>query len=129
MSGPVSGSGRKTIGGVRVRGMRLLVLVFGFGASSLAIGPAQPPRRPTLVVWLIPSEPAMPSAGIGGLNGGNDCEAEATPTGTLRERIEEEIERFNVVRSRTRVTVINTQEPFKAQLIDWSPEMAVPNWV
>jgi len=109
-----------------VRGKRFLILLFGFAASSLVYASAQPAGRSSLVVWLIPSEPATPSAGIGKTN---DCGPEATPTSTLPERIQEEIERFNEARSRTRVTVVNTQEPFKAQLIDWSPEMAVPNWV
>jgi hypothetical protein len=78
------------------------------------------------VVWLIPSEGSTPSASIGGLN---DCEEEATPTKTLPERIEEEIERFNATISRKRVTIVNSQKHSKAQLIDWPPEMAIPNWV
>jgi hypothetical protein len=79
-----------------------------------------------LVVWLIPSEPATPDAGIGGTS---DCENDTNQTGTLPQRIEEEIAHFNAEMAQTRVAVINTQDRFKAQLIDWSPEMAVPNWV
>ncbi len=115
---------RERRGGVGVRFLKLLLLLLG--ASCLVVVPAEQVHRTALVVWLIPSEPATPGAGIGGLS---DCEAEAAPTGTLPDRIEEEIRGFNATRSRTRVTVINTQDPFAAQLIDWSPEMAVPNWV
>jgi hypothetical protein len=104
---------------------RLLMMVL-FAALSAVRAGAEPAPRKALVVWLIPSEPATPAAGIGGLN---DCESDARPAGTLPGRIEEEIDAYNTARSQTRVTVINTQDPFKMQLIDWSPEMAVPNWV
>jgi hypothetical protein len=104
----------------------LMSLSFALVLSSFASSAAGPERPNALVVWLIPSEPATPDAGIGATT---DCETEPRRTGTLPGRIEEEIEQFNIERAHTRVTVINTQERFKAQLIDWSPEMAVPNWV
>src|SRR5882762_7578575 len=110
-----------------VASVRALPFILLFTTVSFsAVAPAEPPRRTALVVWLIPSEPLTPAAGIGGVN---VCEEGATPAGTLPARIEEEIDQFNAARSRTRVIVINTQELFKTQLIDWSPEMAVPNWV
>ena len=100
----------------------LLVLLSGWFAHAADL--VQRPNQ--LVVWLIPSEPATPDAGIGATT---DCENDTNQTGTLPQRIEEEIGRFNAEMAQTRVTVINTQDRFKAQLVDWSPEMAVPNWV
>jgi hypothetical protein len=107
-----------------LRSLTVFIIYLGIGAST--VGAQGPVRREALVVWLIPSEPATPEAGIGGVS---DCETEVRSGGTLPDQIEEEIDLFNAARSRTRVTVINTQQPFKTQLIDWSPEMAVPNWV
>jgi len=85
-----------------------------------------PPHRDTLVVWLIPSEPATPAAG---LEASTECESELHQTGTRTDATEAEIDEFNARLAKTLVTVANTQDPLKAQLIDWSPEMAVPNWV
>src|SRR5579863_1218377 len=84
-----------------------LALAARFGRA--AAGPQKP-----LVVWLIPSEPATPDAGIGATT---DCETELPQPGTLPGRIEEEIDQFNAAMAQTRVTVVNTQERFKAQLI------------
>jgi hypothetical protein len=100
----------------------LLLSLFGFYARPVAC--AAPSRA--LVVWLIPSEPAAPDAGIGSTS---QCENEPDPNRTLPQKIGEEIDLFNAQMARTRVTVINTQDRFRAQLVDWSPEMAVPNWV
>ncbi len=106
-----------------MRASTILLVALLFGCFARA---ADPERPNALVVWLIPSEPAAPDAGIGATT---DCATEPRQTGTLPGRIEEEIEQFNAAMAQTRVTVINTQERFKPQLIDWSPEMAVPNWV
>ena len=111
----------------------LRVVVLSIAVSCYAVTTPEPVHRAALVVWLIPSEPVTPAAGIGGVNvcprDAAGREEEATPAAILPSRIEEEIDQFNAARSRTRVSVINTQEPFKIQLIDWSQEMAVPNWV
>src|ERR1039457_3699968 len=107
---------------MRVSKVLLLVLALGFGARAAA----PDSRSRALVIWLIPSEPAAPDAGIGSTSG---CGNEPDPNRTLAQQIGEEIDRFNGEMARTRVTVINTQDRFKAQLVDWSPEMAVPNWV
>jgi hypothetical protein len=108
-----------------MRKLTLLVLVLLLWNNS----PGQPKtdQASGLVVWLIPSEPATPDAGIGGTAECNDDEQ--NQIGTLPQRIDEEINRFNAEMAHTRVTVVNTRDRFKAQMIDWSPEMAVPNWV
>ena len=80
----------------------------------------------TITIWLIPSEPSSPDAGMPGMQ---NCSLPHDMPQALTNNVEREIENFNKRLAAGHITVLNTQEPLKAQLVNWSPEMAVPNWV